>query len=59
MCLARLGHQVDVFTRWDDPSQPQQVQWQAGIRVIHIQAGPWHRWPKRICSLTWMNLRRA
>jgi len=40
MHLARMGHQVDVFTRWDDASQPQEVQWQMGIRVIHIQAGP-------------------
>ena len=38
--LTKLGHQVDVFTRWDDARQPQRVLWQAGIRVIHIQAGP-------------------
>ena len=38
--LAELGHQVDVFTRWDDPTSPQLVDWKAGIRVVHIQAGP-------------------
>ena len=38
--LAKLGHQVDVFTRWDDPNQSQVVEWQSGVRVVHIQAGP-------------------
>ena len=37
--LAKQGHQVDVFTRWDDITLPQLVDWKAGIRVIHIQAG--------------------
>lgn len=38
--IARLGYGVDIFTRWDDPEQPEIVQWQPGVRVIHIKAGP-------------------
>ncbi|MGF7214078.1 glycosyltransferase involved in cell wall biosynthesis [Spirosoma lacussanchae] len=38
--LARSGYQVDVFTRWDDPDQPEIVHWQSGVRVIHVKAGP-------------------
>lgn len=38
--LARLGYGVDVFTRWDDPAQPEMVQWKPGVQVIHVQAGP-------------------
>ncbi|WP_420147378.1 glycosyltransferase [Spirosoma sp.] len=44
--LAKLGHQVDVFTRWYDASQPQVIEWQTGVRVIHIQAGPVASIPK-------------
>jgi phosphoheptose isomerase len=38
--LARAGDRVDVFTRRDDPAQPQIVEWQPGVRVIHVPAGP-------------------
>ncbi len=38
--LAALGHQVDVFTRRDDPELPAVVAWVPGVRVIHIEAGP-------------------
>jgi D-inositol-3-phosphate glycosyltransferase len=38
--LARLGHEVDVFTRRDDPDLPEVVDWQPGVRVIHVPAGP-------------------
>lgn len=38
--LARLGYQVDVFTRWDSDQLPEIVHWQEGIRVIHVKAGP-------------------
>ena len=38
--LARLGYLVDVYTRREDPLQPQVIEWRAGVRVIHIDAGP-------------------
>lgn len=38
--LARLGYQVDVFTRWDNEQLPEIVHWHEGIRVIHVNAGP-------------------
>src|SRR3982751_764561 len=37
--LAALGYQVDVFTRRDDPALPEVMQWQDGVRVIHVPAG--------------------
>lgn len=44
--LARLGYLVDIFTRRDSLSQDQVVDWQPGIRVIHVPAGPAHFIPK-------------
>ncbi|WP_374165175.1 glycosyltransferase family 4 protein [Arcticibacter sp. MXS-1] len=38
--LARTDFEIDVFTRWDDPEQPQVVDWMPGVRVIHVKAGP-------------------
>jgi D-inositol-3-phosphate glycosyltransferase len=38
--LARRGHRVDVATRRDDPALPAVVDLDAGVRVIHIDAGP-------------------
>ncbi|RJQ52101.1 MAG: glycosyltransferase family 1 protein [Actinobacteria bacterium] len=38
--LARMGHEVDVFTRRDDAKLPQVVNWLDGVRVIHVDAGP-------------------
>ncbi|HRO59900.1 MAG TPA: glycosyltransferase [Burkholderiaceae bacterium] len=38
--LARLGHQVDVLTRRDDPSSPPVVDFASGVRVVHVPAGP-------------------
>lgn len=38
--LGYLGYTVDIFTRWDNPSLPQIVQWDKGVRVIHVTAGP-------------------
>lgn len=38
--LARQGHEVDVFTRRDDPGQAAAVDMQPGVRVIHLWAGP-------------------
>ena len=38
--LARLGYLVDVYTRREDPLQPQVIDWRAGVRVIQVDAGP-------------------
>jgi D-inositol-3-phosphate glycosyltransferase len=38
--LGRLGHQVDVFTRSQDPAIPEVVPLGPGARVIHVPAGP-------------------
>ena len=35
-----LGHEVDVFTRRDDPSLPPEVLTPEGVRVVHVDAGP-------------------
>jgi D-inositol-3-phosphate glycosyltransferase len=44
--FARSGHAVDVFTRREDAVQPQEVWWRAGVRVIHVPAGPAIKMPK-------------
>src|SRR5262245_47432866 len=38
--LGRLGIQVDVFTRSQDPSVPKVVALGEGAQVIHVEAGP-------------------
>lgn len=38
--LAAMGHQVDVFTRRDRDDLPEIFEWEKGIRVIHVPAGP-------------------
>ncbi|MDJ1470902.1 glycosyltransferase family 4 protein [Xanthocytophaga flava] len=38
--LARIGYEIDVFTRWEDPEFPEVIYWMPGVRVIHIKAGP-------------------
>ena len=38
--LAARGYLVDVFTRKDQPDQPEVVEWLPGVRVIHVPAGP-------------------
>lgn len=38
--LAAIGYDVDVFTRRDAEVLPQVVEWQQGVRVIHVPAGP-------------------
>jgi D-inositol-3-phosphate glycosyltransferase len=38
--LARLGHEVDVYTRRDDPAQRDVVVVEPGFRVRHVTAGP-------------------
>jgi glycosyltransferase involved in cell wall biosynthesis len=38
--LAARGHEVDVYTRRDDPDRPEQVALAPGVRVVHVPAGP-------------------
>ncbi len=38
--LARLGYQVDVFTRRDSPTPPEVVPLAPGVDVVHVAAGP-------------------
>lgn len=38
--LARNGHKVDVYTRWDARSKQEVVQVRPGFRVIRVLAGP-------------------
>lgn len=38
--LAAIGYQVDVFTRRDCQHLPDAVEWQQGVRIIHVPAGP-------------------
>lgn len=44
--LAAIGYHVDVFTRRDSESLPEVVEWQQGVRIIHVPAGP----PKAIAK---------
>jgi glycosyltransferase involved in cell wall biosynthesis len=44
--LARRGHEVTVYTRRDDPDQPERVRSDAGYQVVHVPAGPARRVPK-------------
>lgn len=44
--LAQQGFQIDIYTRWEDPRQPRVVDYQPGVRVIHIKAGPVAEIPK-------------
>src|SRR5437764_54737 len=38
--LARRGYAVDVFTRRDDPTTPEILNWARGVRIVHLPAGP-------------------
>jgi glycosyltransferase involved in cell wall biosynthesis len=44
--LARLGHQVTVYTRKDDAGLPARVPILPRLEVVHIAAGPAHHVPK-------------
>jgi D-inositol-3-phosphate glycosyltransferase len=44
--LARLGYQVDIFTRKDDKKTPDIYNWEKGVRIIHVPAGPQKFIPK-------------
>ncbi|MBD3881491.1 glycosyltransferase [Phormidium tenue FACHB-886] len=51
--LAAIGYDVDVFTRRDQPHLPEVVDWQQGVRVIHVPAGAPTCIPKE-CLLPYM-----
>lgn len=38
--LARLGYMIDIFTRRDQSSLPEILDWVPGVRIIHLEAGP-------------------
>jgi phosphoheptose isomerase len=38
--LAKLDYHVDVFTRRDSEDLPEIFDWEKGVRVIHVPAGP-------------------
>ncbi|MFC6093453.1 glycosyltransferase [Saccharothrix lopnurensis] len=38
--LAALGHEVEVYTRRDDPDLPERVRADQGYEVVHVPAGP-------------------
>ncbi|WP_439691529.1 glycosyltransferase [Curtobacterium sp. SP.BCo] len=44
--LADRGHQVTVYTRRDDASQPVRVPLRPGVEVVHVDAGPARAVPK-------------
>ncbi|MEH0108464.1 glycosyltransferase [Tersicoccus sp. MR15.9] len=44
--LAARGHAVTVYTRRDDDALPDAVELTAGVRVVHVPAGPAHALPK-------------
>ncbi|MEU2250556.1 glycosyltransferase [Streptomyces sp. NPDC019224] len=39
-CLARRGYDVTVYTRRDRPEEPTLVRTEAGVKVVHVPAGP-------------------
>lgn len=45
--LARLGHEVDVFTRSQDEKNEKIVDVEKGFRVVHLAAGPEQPVPKK------------
>src|SRR4051812_14760491 len=44
--MTRLGHDVTVYTRRDDPDSPERVQTSQGYTVVHVPAGPAEQLPK-------------
>ena len=58
--LGRLGVEVDVFTRWHDPKEPELVEIGERARLIHIAAGEqvdvpkmniYHCLPQFLCNI--------
>ena len=52
--LARLGHEVSVYTRRDDPHSPERVEAGPGVCVVHVPVGPARQVPKDDL-LPWMD----
>jgi D-inositol-3-phosphate glycosyltransferase len=44
--LARIGYDVDVFTRRDSAALPEVAEWVDGIRIVNVPAGPAEHVPK-------------
>lgn len=44
--LARLGYEVDVYTRRDSREVKETVNWLPGVRIVHVEAGPPRPVPK-------------
>lgn len=44
--VSTLGYAIDIFTRWDDASLPEVIEWIPGVRVVHVKAGPLRNIPK-------------
>src|SRR5690606_6907259 len=44
--LSRLGYEVDVFTRRDSATLPEIIDWQDGVRIVNVPAGPARAVPK-------------
>jgi len=44
--LGEIGHEVDVFTRWDSELLPPVVSFAEGVRVVNLPAGPARSVPK-------------
>lgn len=44
--IARLGYEIDIFTRRESADAPEVVDWLPGIRVVHVEAGPQQYVPK-------------
>ena len=44
--LAAMGWDVDVFTRKDNNSLPEIEEWENGVRIFHVPAGPQRHIPK-------------
>lgn len=38
--LSQAGYWVDVFTRRDRPDLPEVLEWENGVRIVHVPAGP-------------------
>lgn len=38
--LSKLGYLIDIYTRRDQPGLHEVVDWQPGVRIIHVPAGP-------------------
>jgi D-inositol-3-phosphate glycosyltransferase len=44
--LGHCGFAVDVFTRRDNPDVPEIVEWETGVRIVNLVAGPVQPIPK-------------